>query len=243
MSIDVNTLFAAIDAIDDSLVLEFSDTESLKKEFGQKNKRRKVNFKKLLLAAVISALLVVAGLFAVSSSDNDSILDLKEGIYSIFGNSVSINVEDLDKKPEEIKYKSGEMIDILEKEGFTDIVLPTALLTDEWGIVDYEHTRSDVIIYNHKINFNMTNNCTIRLDEHRTEQTVGYSNSVAKNIQSLTVSGIDVVVTELENGICKIDYTVLIDIGEGMFKESQYRIHFQSGITFEQALEIAKTIA
>lgn len=250
MNIDVNTLITAIDGIDDSFILEFSDTEELKKEFNKNNKNRKVTFKRLLLVAIISTLLIVAGLFAVSSSQDNSIIDLRDGIYKLFGDrDIEIIGKEFEASPEIITPKTGDLVEILEKQGFPDVVLPTAMLTEEWAVEDYTVTHSDDNFFG--VSVNLANDCYIDVAYFEYGDEFFYERSVneVKQAESIMVNGMEVMVVEHVDNInmIRILYHVRNTMENGNTQEIEYTIVFDdpagNNLTFEDALEIAKTLA
>ena len=248
MNIDVNNLITAIDGIDDSFILEFSDTEELKKEINKKNKNRKVNFKRLLIAAVISALLIVAGLFAVSSSRDDTIIDLRDGIYKLFsGRSIEIFDEEFEASPEKITPKTGDLVEILEQAGIPDVLLPTALLADEWAVEDFAVNRLEGTSF-FAVTGELANDCYIHVNysEYEEASDFGGINGV-KQAKSMIIDGVEVVVAERFANTITMQYYIRNSMENGRTQEISYRIVFDdpsgNNLTFEDVLEIAKTIA
>lgn len=212
---------------------------------------KRKTFKSLLLVAVITALIAC---LTMAVSSEAFILNLRTGIFELTGVRLTFVEDNLKKIPEKITPKSGLIVDELKAAGIPDIMLPTALLGDDWNQY-YRFTTSDAdgSIINtcsqlmSKETFNLTT--LLYIDHYNITQgykRVLYSEIYVERAESIVVNGIEVIVSQLRKGY-KILYIVDNGSDEHVKKETVYTLFFDkldvSDFTFEDVVEIAKTIA
>ncbi len=217
------------------------------------SKNRKT-FKSLMLVAVITALIACLTI-AVASSET-LLLNISNGIFELTGKRLTVIDKKLDKTPEKITPKSGMTVDGLTQAGVPDIVLPTALLSDEWKQLPYSvKTTSDIIdtdffggMANQKNRFIVANLYVNSFDaENSVIAPHTYFVSNIKKADILSVNGLDVVIIQSKDNYFVINYIVDSTADEGPLRRTQYYFHIEyeneGDITFDQVVEIAKTLA
>lgn len=255
----------AINGIDDEFITEAADDEKLKEafcaEWGEEdgseqtesdtaeekqtkkkiNKRtHKVRFKKILLVAVISILLFALSVGALAKYFD---INLRDELYQIFGNDVFIKVEEFGSMIEQEMPKSSDLVVEIEKMGIPKVILPEALLEEEWLVTDFASP------FESKVNISLTNGkmaCSVKINHSIYLEKAGYiGRTDVKRTESVIVNGIEVIVTEYR--AVSLDYAIKEKLENGAISEVAYTLIFYAeedgqNITFEEALEIAKTI-
>ncbi len=278
---NVNQLISAIDGISDRHILACADIKSVtfteddeddgtpkaKNDCEQGtdettpessgvryiSKKRKT-VKSLMLVAVITVL-IAALTIAVASSET-LLMNISNGIFELTGKRLTVIDDKLDKTPEKITPKSGMTVDGLTQAGITDIVLPTALLGDEWEQLPYSVKTTSGIIYtdffggmvNRKNRFIVVNMYVNSFDaENSATSDSTYFVSNIKKSDILSVNGLDVVIIQSKDGYFVIKYIVDSRAEEGILRRTKYNFRIENenegDITFDEVVEIAKTLA
>ncbi len=160
---DLEFLYA-INDIDDEFITEAADDERLKEAFcaewgeedkgvetdsdteeapQQKSTKRthKVSFKKIMLVAVISALL-----FAVATTVSAYVFEfnIKEELVEFFDDHIRLHLDKVDSTADSYSLLGTDLAKELEENGISPVTLPAALLTEEWIIkeIAYQHGES-----------------------------------------------------------------------------------------------------
>lgn len=196
--------------------------------------------KRLLIAALAAILIVLFAMCCIAQFDFSN---LDPEVYEFFDSFIRINRDQLDTEPQEYSPKSNEIVKLLTDKGIPNIILPSAVLTDEWEVTrihfqpteqnDYPSVTSDINLQNEK------GLCIINVwyvdygDLVFTNPTTDLSNVL--RAETLQVNGLTVTVALHLRGSITVTY---IDMNEG---KTEYVLSF-TDFTFEEVLEIAKTI-
>lgn len=206
-----------------------SDTTAEENQPKRKSTKRthKVSFKKILLVAVISALL-----FAVATTVSAYVFDfnIKEELVEFFDDHLRLHLDKVDSTADSYSLLGTDLAKELEENGISPVTLPAALLTEEWSIkeityqyedsfsaVNIEFTQDNILVALHIVAYSYA------------EQLGGDIHNPHKGVQQ-EINGIDVFVFDLPreplakwvNGLTV--YTIM------------------TNCDYETLLEIAKTI-
>lgn len=120
-----------------NLETETPVTEEKKGNGDSNGKHIKLKFKKIIVvAAVVAALLV--GTLSVSAVVFD--VNLFDGVVELYDDYIRINFDKTDNKADEHQLLDTELAKELADNGFDEVLLPEAFLSDEFEItkIDYE---------------------------------------------------------------------------------------------------------
>ena len=220
-----------------------SDTTAEENQPKRKSTKRthKVSFKKILLVAVISVLIASLVIFAAAKLN---IIELNPEIYEFFDSFIRINRDKLDSTPDNYSIESSEIVAMLKDKGVPNIILPSAILGDEWEVTDIRLQEPE-----EGFEFPFVS-CDINL---KTDKGTCFCNIWYINIGDLEMDNDDTdlmnVVRVDEINIDNLTVTVAQHISNSITftyfdtsnGKTEYHISLK-GFTYEEALEIAKTI-
>ena len=199
------------------------------KKVGDSNE--KVISRRFRRAAAVAAAAIFLFIGAVSVSAFIFDVNPFDGIVELYNDHIRIRFDKSNANADNYKLLGSELAKELADNGISPVLLPEALLSDKTKITKTEYQISDVVI---------SANINFVYGKEKGHLTIDYFDSIdffgeseypdAKNIVQLDVSGIYVYVFE-QNGNGSIAYK------DG---KSQYGIF--SSMTYEQAIEFAKTI-
>ena len=211
---------------------EIGDRKSIKEAEERKRDSKRINlrksFNKAFIAAAALAILAVSSLTVYAAVTNVSILD---GLVELYNKYIVVRFDKSNNKTDDYELLGTELARDLKENGIYPVLLPEALLGKETQITEIEYQVADGII---------TANINFYYGEEKGYLTIDCYDSLAfigeseypnaQNVIKLDISGISVYVFE-QNGKGSIAYK------DG---KSQYGIF--SSMTYEQAIELAKTI-
>lgn len=250
-------ILKAITDIDDRFILEAADEEHIREVFSdltekdgftdddfvnapegeqtesdtkRKSTKRthKVSFKKILLVAVISALI-----FAVASTVSAYVFDfnIKEELVEFFDDHIRLHLDKVDSTADSYSLLGTDLAKELEKNGISPITLPAALLTEEWKVVEITKKNEKIFIHNGIRLESDANTVIINITQYTEEQYVSKSSIRYPNKGTeLDVNGLQVFVFDLK----REPYI--------KYRDSKTKYSISLNTTYETALEIAKTI-
>lgn len=141
-------IMRALTDIDDRLVAEAADEDHIRNFFrniadektenhSDKKKNVKKRFKKILLAAIISILIIAIGVTVSGYIFN---FDFEHEVYELFNDHIKLNLDEIDNTADSFSIQSSDLANELANNGISPVMLPAALLTDEWEIekIDYQ---------------------------------------------------------------------------------------------------------
>ncbi|MBQ7295021.1 MAG: hypothetical protein IJW86_02380 [Clostridia bacterium] len=263
---DLEFLYA-INDIDDEFITEAADDERLKEafcaEWGEENeseqtesdtaaeeadpKRKstkrthKVSFKKLMLVAVIGALIFALSVGALAKYFD---INLRDEIYEIIGKTVRVDRQELSAEPNKYTESTSKLVDDLKEKGFENILLPKAILNDDWQFVYVQFNDNfpiiaganiDLITQKGEVDFILS---YIRYEEYKNNE---INLETAVKMEEININGVDVVVTLHKSGKKSISY-VTREEKDNITEQMEYSFSFSNGYTYEEVLDIAKTI-
>ncbi len=185
-------------------------------------------FKKIFAVAAAVAILAIGSLSVFAAVSDVSILD---GLVELYNKYIVVRFDKSNDKADDYELLGTELAEELKENGIYPILLPEALLSDETHITEIEYEFTEAII-SVNINFDYKN--------EKGHLVIGYYDSSdfmgesqypnAKNISVVEVSGIQVYVFEQNKK------------GSIAYKDGQIEYGIFSSMTYEQAIEFAKTI-
>lgn len=185
-------------------------------------------FKKIFAVAAAVAILAVGSLSVFAAVSDVSILD---GLVELYNKYIVVRFDKSDEKADDYELLGTELAEELKENGIYPVLLPEALLNDETQIreIEYQHTE---FIISANISFVFDDEKGhMTISKHDPRISVGASEYPnAKNVTVVETSGVQVYVFE-QNGKGSIAY-----------KDSQIEYSIFSSMTYEQAIEFAKTI-
>ena len=231
------------------------------------SKKRKSVKKILLLAAIIAAISLLFSVMPAIGND-DMELKLRPEIYevvmvksehgmSLFGFDITLYTRmnpEIQFIEEEMlliaeKYSSSdyELVEKLNKEGIDDVLLPEMMLHD-WNLETFEtHVKSEIHVRTDLVLSSETGSCEVEIsytpicEDSASEHD---KHSGITRAESMIVNGIDVIIYQHgEDAPIKMEYKTVIPVGESHERRTGYRLNFDNTFTFEQVLEIAKSLS
>lgn len=224
---DADLIEYCLDALNE---LESNNTVEIKAERTSDLKDNKITkpFKKVFAIVAAVAILTVGSLSVFAAVSDVSILD---GLVELYNKYIVVRFDKSDDKADDYELLGTELAEELKENGIYPVLLPEALLNDETRIneIEYQHTE---FIISANISFVFDDEKGhMTISKHDPRISVGASEYPnAKNVTVVETSGVQVYVFE-QNGKGSIAY-----------KDSQIEYSIFSSMTYEQAIEFAKTI-
>jgi len=224
---DADLIEYCLDALNE---LESNDTVEIKAERTSdlKDNIIKKPFKRVFAVAAAVAILAVGSLSVFAAVSDVSILD---GLVELYNKYIVVRFDKSDEKADDYELLGTELAEELKENGIYPVLLPEALLNDETQIREIEYQYTEFII-SANISFVFDDEKGhMTISKHDSRISVGASEYPnAKNVTVVETSGVQVYVFE-QNGKGSIAY-----------KDSQIEYSIFSSMTYEQAIEFAKTI-
>ena len=211
------------------LEVEAPDTEEKKGNGDSNGKRIKLKFKKVIaIAAAIAVLLV--GTLSVSAVVFD--VNLFDGIVELYNDYIRINFDKTDGKADEYQLLGTELAKELADNGFGEVLLPEAIISDEFEItkIDYElgeYMSSANITFKYKNKFVSLDITKYTIDEIVPD--VEFLN-VTSNIEEIKIYDVNVYCF-MQDEFASINY-----------KDDLSLYTIQIPMELDDAIEFAKTI-
>lgn len=205
------------------------DTE---KEVGTKNKKTTLRLKRVLITAAVLSVLVIG---AVSVSAVFPEIKLLDGIVEFYDEYIRVRYDKASDNVSLCGLQGSNLAQELKANGIVPIVLPEALMTDEYNLSDITYEKFDTMTSAY---FNFDNNESHINGYAVVEQFDDKSFLPAIDFQGvedslkLTVSGIDVYVFKQKQGV-SISYQE---------RNTQYNIVLSENVSIDEATALAKTI-
>lgn len=132
--------------------LDMLNTAADEKTEKAEKKHTAVRFKKIAAVAAAVAVLLVGTLTASAVNFDISLFD---GLVEVYTDYVRINFDKSDDKADSYELSDTELAKELSKNGFTDVLLPEAVFSDDFEITEityelFEYTDSANIHFNYK---------------------------------------------------------------------------------------------
>ena len=211
------------------LEAETPDTEEKKGNGDSNGKHIKLKFKKVIaIAAAIAVLLV--GTLSVSAVVFD--VNLFDGIVELYNDYIRINFDKTDGKADEYQLLGTELAKELADNGFGEVLLPEAIISDEFEITKIDYELGEYMS-SANITFKYKNECgSFFITEYTMEEIVPDVEflNVTSNIEKLTISN-TTVYCFMQNKVASINYRDDLSL---------YTI--QIPVELNDAIEFAKTI-
>ena len=189
------------------------------------NKKKKVTFRALFIAALLS-ILSVSCLFVVGSNHDISI---ENGFVSFAKNTIQIVFFGEDKE----EYITVDtLLADLEAHGYGDILFPQEFVTnyDEYKVSVPEYSNNDLC---EQVSFNIIDSVnTYIFSVHKYDknsQTLDYKDM--DNVQTMVVNDINMYVSEYDDSDCVVEFFF-----------NGYRYYIQARTNSSEIVEIVKTI-
>lgn len=212
-----------------NLEAEAPDTEEKKGKGDSNDKHIKRKFKKVIaIAAAIAVFLV--GTLSVSAVVFD--VNLFDGIVELYNDYIRINFDKTDDKADEYQLLGTELAKKLADNGFSVVLLPEAIFSEEYNITKLEYETFEYI-NSVNITFEYKNKLgNIQISEYAIEEIVPDVEflNVTSNIEEIEIGNVTVYCF-MQNNSAAITYR------DGL---SVYFIQLPMNI--DEAIEFAKTI-
>lgn len=226
----INKAYAQTKEVASDILTNPKDTVPAQKE----NKRKRIKFGKILLAAAIIAIICV---IAVSINAKYVHMEASDNIVRFFENHFNVNLRNGETDAQEHSDPNNELVHQIQAFGIDNVILPAELLSDQYK-TDITFTNDDAFYNTVEICFESKNediSGNVVIDKHKTDDTLfiigqGQMAEQFNTVKQITVNGMDVLVFGSDTR-CFIDY---ID------NETEYTISVEC--TFEQAIEIAESL-
>ena len=208
---------------------EFNNDDKKERDGEIKTKKKKRVLTRIIAIAAAVAV-IIAG--AVSASTGMHKTNVKEGIVEFYRDYIQINFSGSENRKQEFKSSDSKLIKELADNGISPVVLPEALLSEDYKIerLEYEDTEyiksANIMLKQKRKKVNIT---ISRYDEAIGLPDMEYMNT--EGLEKITVDGVDVYVIIRDD-----DYKGITYVDRDMY----YSIVAEWDI--ETALEIAKTI-
>lgn len=225
---------SAAEAAPSNIVLaaeqENSETPEAPVKEVKKKKRRHIG-RTLLIAAVLTALLSCTLLVSANKEGyklNTKLASFVEGV-------LKVDLSDGKVTPENYTPLDSALMQELANNGFTDIVLPRALLEGEWAVSEVTYQTQELmktaIV---EISDKDTNDIgSIIISRYIKHMNPKGSYLHISNVSQFEVNGLDVTALECENGQSNILYSDMISLTEYLITLPQ---------SLDKAIEIALTL-
>lgn len=211
------------------LEVKTPDTEEKKGTGDSNDKRIKFKFKKVVAVAAAIAVLFV-GTLSVSAIVFD--VNLFDGMVELYNDYIRINFDKTDDKADEYQLLNTELAQELADNGFDEVLLPEAFLSEEFEITKIEYELGEYM-NSANITFNYNNEFgSFFITKYTTDEIVPDFEflNVTSNIEKLTI-GNTTVYCFMQGDAAAITYR------DGL------SIYFmQIPLKLDDAIEFAKTI-
>ena len=198
---------------------------------GEKKAKKKKHVLRRIIAVAAAVAVLVAG--GVSYSSGKHMTNVKEGIVEFYKDYIRINFEDSEKsKKKEYKVSDSELIKTLAHDGISPVVLPEALLSEDYKIERLEYEDTEYIKTANIMLKKKRKKVSIAIEIY--DEVIGVPDSEypgAEGLEKLTIDGIDVYVITRDD-----DYKIISYVDGNTY----YSISAEWDM--KTALEIAKTI-
>lgn len=201
----------------------------------------KVSFKKILLVAVISVLLFALSVGALAKYFD---INLRDEIYELIGKTVRVDRQELNANPDKYTESASNLINNLNEKGFKNILLPKAILNDNYQFEYIQFNDSfpviaganiNLITHKGEISFMLS---YIKYEEYKNDE-INFETAV--KMEEINVGGVDVVIALFESGKKSINYVTRKE-KDNVTEQMEYSFYFFNDYTYEEVIEIAKTI-
>lgn len=200
----------------------------------EKLKAKKIKARKVLL---IAAILVFVLSLSLSASAKFFNIDASEKVVKFFNNHFNVTLGNANTDADGYTDNGLELISELNEKGFENIVLPDALISEDYSMKTTTFSGENIeqaIIEFKNNSTNITGNISITKHTINNDSfTIGQGSvpDSYNQVKQITVNGTDVLVFGDET----ISYIYYID------KNTEYHIHIRN-CNFDSAVEIAETI-
>lgn len=231
------TFMTALGSVDDRFITESADTQSIKELFGCDDniiarRNKKIRIKKLLIAAIIAILLIAV---AVSVTADVFNYRFPDGIITIDGKVLTVNLLENPGKAVNISSTDNEIVKELTDFGIPDVVLPTEIIENWEKAKETEHQRNREDVKTSEMRFQKDDmTVDVFVTWYDSEKDIGNTkiNNTRKG-EMLTVNGLSVHLFYHGKGLT----TALYVNGTTL-----YNLTF-NWTDYDKAMEIMKTIA
>ena len=220
-----------IDICVDIIDREFSKENTASKP--KKAKAKKFKARRILL---IAAILIILLALSISVSAKFLNIDASEKVVQFVNNHFIVNLSNDNTDADNYYDNSLELINVLNEKGFENVILPVALISEDYSvkinILSLENIEKTTIDFNGD---SMDFSCTINITKHISDDdsfTIGQSSvsNLYNQVKHISVNGIDILVFSDEIN----SYIYYVD------KNIEYDIYINCD--FDSAVEIAETI-
>lgn len=224
---DADLIEYCLDALNE---IESNNTVEIKAERTSdlKDNIIKKPFKRVFAVAAAVAILAVGSLSVFAAVSDVSILD---GLVELYNKYIVVRFDKSNDKADDYELLGTELAAKLKENGIYPVLLPEALLTDEAHITEIEYESTDAII-SVNIGFVYENEKgNLIIDKYELQEIIAEAEyPSAGNVTTLEINGVSVYVFEQNNK------------GTITFIDGQTEYTIVSSMSYEQAIEFAKTI-
>lgn len=197
---------------------------------GISNEKAKLKGFKKVVALVATLALVLVVTFSVSSFVFG--VDLFDGLAQLYNGYFRVYFDSSKSNTPEYKLQDTKLAKELAENGISPVLLPEAILKDDYEITSVEYFETDVVS---SAIIKFTSNGRkgyLLIEKFPYKVASGYADYLysTERVEKIEVSGIYVYVIE-QNGKCKIAY-----------QDEFIGYTIQTSLNFEDAMEFAKTI-
>jgi len=185
-------------------------------------------FKKIFAVAAAVAILAVGSLSVFAAVSDVGILG---GLVELYNKYIVVRFDKSDDKAYDYELLGTELAEELKENGIYPILLPEALLSEEAHVTDIEYQVTEFITSANISFVYGKEKGNLMIDKHELQEVIGeaeYPN--ARNVTTLEINGVSVYIFEQNQK------------GTITFIDSQTEYTIVSSMTYEQAIEFAKTI-
>lgn len=224
---DADLIEYCLDALNE---IESNNTVEIKAERTSDSKDKKIYkpFKKIFVVAAAIAILAVGSLSVFAAASDVSILD---GLVELYNKYIVVRFDKSNDKADDYELLGTELAEELKENGIYPVLLPEALLSSEVQITEIEYQITEFITSANISFVYDKEKGNLIIDKHELQQVIGkaeYPN--ANNVISLELNGVPIYVFEQNNK------------GTITFIDGQTEYTIVSSMSYEQAIEFAKTI-
>ena len=224
---DADLIEYCLDALNE---LESNDTVEIKAERTSDLKDNRITkpFKKVFAIAAAVAILAVGSLSVFAAVSDVGILG---GLVELYNKYIVVRFDKSDDKAYDYELLGTELAEELKENGIYPILLPEALLSEEAHVTDIEYQVTEFITSANISFVYGKEKGNLMIDKHELQEVIGeaeYPN--ARNVTTLEINGVSVYIFEQNQK------------GTITFIDSQTEYTIVSSMTYEQAIEFAKTI-
>lgn len=185
-------------------------------------------FKKIFAVAAAVAILAVGSLSVFAAVSDVGILG---GLVELYNKYIVVRFDKSDDKAYDYELLGTELAEELKENGIYPILLPEALLSEEAHVTDIEYQVTEFITSANISFVYGKEKGNLMIDKHELQEVIGeaeYPN--ARNVTTLEINGVSVYIFEQNQK------------GTITFIDSQTEYTIVSSMTYEQAIEFAKTM-